>query len=96
MNYGEKIAFLHIQETESRSESIESNISSSFCSHFNLERSTDHNMTKIEPYLSLRKLFSAFLSWLLSVGVIVLSCYVCVFSGRKYKDENVFPVLIWA
>ena len=47
-------------------------------------------MTKIEPYLSFRMLFPAFLSRFLPVEFIVFSCYVCVFSGRKYKDDNVF------
>ena len=53
-------------------------------------------MTKIESYLSLRRLFLAFIVMVLPVGVIDFSCYVCVVSGRKYEDDNVFPVLILA
>ena len=61
-------------------------------------RTTDHYMTKIEPYLSLRRLFAAFL-----VKVFASRCYsflfffllfffffFFLFSGRKYKGDNVF------
>ena len=65
-----------------------------FCSHFNLGRTTNHNMIKIEPYLRLRRLFSAFLVMLFASKCYrFFFCYVCVFSGRKYEDGNVFPVL---
>ena len=32
-----------------------------FYSHFNLRKTTDHNVTQIEPYRSLGRLFSVFL-----------------------------------
>ena len=74
----------------SMSKSIKTNISSSSCSHFNLGRTTDHNMTKIESYQSLRRLFSAFLTIVFASRShrFFLLC-LCI-SGRKYKNDNVF------
>ena len=58
-------------------------------------------MTKIKPYLSLRKLFSVvvvvvfffcfvFFFFCFFCTCYSFFCYVCLFSGRNYKDDDVF------